>query len=79
MEVLIYSKNDCPNCQKAKSKLLKYNPTILMIGKDISREDFFLKFPNVKQVPQIVINNQHIGGYENLEKWITFNIKNDTE
>ena len=48
-----------------------------MLEKDISREDFFKKFPNVKHVPQIVINNQHIGGYEEVEKWLAFNKPNE--
>ena len=74
MEIVIYSKDNCPNCLKAKNKLNKHNPTIIMIGKDISRDDFFNKFPNVKQVPQIIINNELIGGYQDLEKWMAFNM-----
>ena len=73
MEVIIYSKNNCPNCLKAKNILSKYKPKILILEKDISREDFFKKFPAVRKVPQIVINNQHIGGYEEVEKWLALN------
>ena len=60
MEVIIYSKDNCPNCLKAKNKLSKHNPKVLMLDKDITKEEFFKKFPNVRQVPQVVINNQHI-------------------
>ena len=77
MDIVIYSKDNCPNCEKAKTKLLKYNPKILKIGKDISREDFITKFPEVKQVPQIIINSQHIGNYEALEKWLIYNIPDE--
>ncbi len=77
MEVLIYSKNNCPNCQKAKIKLSKFNPKILLLEKDITREEFFLKFPNAKEVPQIVINNKHIGGLKEVENWLAFNTEND--
>ena len=35
--------------------------------------EFLNKFPNSKTVPQIIINNSHIGGYEDLEKWLAFN------
>ena len=77
MEVLIYSKNNCPNCQIAKNKLSKFKPKEIMLGQDISREDFFKKFPNVKSVPQIVINNQNIGGLNDLEKWFAFNFPDD--
>tara|TARA_B100000965_G_C19201816_1_gene587740 strand:- start:11 stop:247 length:237 start_codon:yes stop_codon:yes gene_type:complete len=77
MEVLIYSKNNCPNCQKAKIKLSKFNPKILLLEKDVTREEFFSKFPNAKEVPQIVINNKHIGGLKEVENWLAFNTEND--
>ena len=73
MEVIIYSKDNCPNCLKAKNRLDKFNPRILKLGKDISREDFFQKFPNARTFPQIIINNKHIGTYNDLEKWLAFN------
>ena len=72
MEVIIYSKDNCSNCLKVKKKLKKYNPTILLLGKDITREEFFKKFPNSKIMPQVVIDNKHIGGYNDLEKWLAF-------
>ena len=73
MNVEIYSKENCPNCLKAKNKLAKYNPKIIILGRDITRESFFEKFPQSKQVPQVVINSKHIGGYEQVEKWLAFN------
>ena len=77
MNVLIYSKDNCPNCIKVKNILNKYKPKIFILGKDISREDFFNKFPNAKEVPQVIINNECIGGYKDVEKWIAFNTTND--
>jgi len=74
MKVIIYSKDNCTNCLKVKNKLSKYNPTILLLGKDITREEFFKRFPNIKSVPQVIINNKHIGGYKDVEKWLTFNV-----
>jgi len=73
MKVIIYSKDNCPNCLKVKKKLNKYNPKILILEKDISRDDFLKKFPNVKQVPQVIIDNKYIGGYTDVEKWLAFN------
>ena len=74
MEVIIYTKNNCSNCLKAKKRLSKFNPKIIILNEDINREEFFEKFPNTKTVPQIIIDNNHIGGYEDLEKWLAFNI-----
>ena len=77
MEVIIYSKDNCSICIEVKKKLRKYNPKILLLDKDITREEFFKKFPNSKTLPQIIINNNHIGGYEELKKWLAFNIPNE--
>jgi len=73
MKAEIYSKNNCPFCDKAKMRLAKYNPQIFMLDKDFTRNEFFQKFPNARTFPQIIINNQHIGTYDKLEKWLAFN------
>ena len=73
MEVEIYSKTNCVFCDKAKMRLQKHNPKIHMLDQDYNRDDFFKKFPNAKTFPQIIINDEHIGGYHELEKWLAFN------
>ena len=73
MNVKIYSKNNCSYCDKAKIRLKKYSPIILMLDKDYTRDDFFQKFPNAKTFPQILINDEHVGGYNDLDKWLAFN------
>ena len=73
MEVEIYSKTNCTFCEKAKIRLQKHSPTILMLDQDYSREDFFKKFPDAKTFPQIIIDKEHIGGYFELKKWLDIN------
>ena len=73
MEVEIFSKTNCVFCEKAKMLLQKHSPKIHMLDKDYTREDFFRKFPHAKTFPQIIINEQHVGGYHELEKWLAFN------
>ena len=73
MKAEIYSKNNCVFCDKAKMRLAKHNPQIFMLDKDFTREEFFQKFPNAKTFPQIIINNEHIGTYNQLEHWLAFN------
>ena len=73
MNVEIYSRTNCVYCDKAKIRLQKHNPKIHMLDQDYTREDFFTKFPNAKTFPQIIINNEHVGGYHELEKWLAFN------
>ena len=73
MKAEIYSKTNCIFCDRAKIRLAKYNPKIFMLDKDFTREEFFQKFPNAKTFPQIIINNEHIGTYNQLEQWLAFN------
>tara|TARA_B100001741_G_scaffold255402_1_gene217878 strand:+ start:93 stop:332 length:240 start_codon:yes stop_codon:yes gene_type:complete len=73
MKTEIYSKTNCIFCDRAKMRLSKYNPQIFMLDKDFTREEFFQKFPNAKTFPQIIINNEHIGTYNQLEQWLAFN------
>ena len=73
MEVEIYSKTNCVFCEKAKIRLQKHNPKIHMLDQDYSREEFFEKFPDAKTFPQIIINNEHVGGYFELKKWLETN------
>ena len=77
MEVKIYSKINCVFCDKAKIKLQKHNPKIFMLDKDYSREDFFKIFPNARTFPQIIINNEQVGGYSELKKWLDKNSFDD--
>ena len=73
MNVEIYSRTNCVYCDRAKIRLQKHNPKIHMLDQDYTREDFFAKFQNDKTFPQIIINDEHIGGYYELEKWLAFN------
>ena len=73
MKAEIYSKIRCVFCDKAKMRLSKYNPKILMLDIDYTKDEFFLKFPNARTFPQIIIDNKHVGGYHELEKWLAFN------
>ena len=70
--IQIYGKPACPSCTKAKqfceSNQLKYEYKSL--GTDYTREELLEQFPTARTVPQIIINSQKIGGYENLVKYV---------
>lgn len=75
MHALIYSKDNCPFCVKAKyifeSQNIPYKE--INIGRDITREEFLELFPDQKTVPLIFIDTQKIGGYSELVKHIEKN------
>tara|TARA_B100000925_G_C21865239_1_gene411792 strand:+ start:20 stop:277 length:258 start_codon:yes stop_codon:yes gene_type:complete len=72
MSVTVYTKDLCGYCDMAKATLdrmgIQYEAKKL--GTDITREELLEICPNARTMPQIVINNQVIGGYTELIKYI---------
>lgn len=68
--ITVYTKDNCPYCIKAKALLSSENIeyTERRIGIDITRDDFLEAFPNARTVPQIVFDEELIGGYDDLAK-----------
>ena len=70
MNIFIYSKSKCPNCVAAK-QLLK-SKGLKFIENDMDtetvRQAFHFAFPDVKQMPQIFINDQRVGGLAGLQQ-----------
>ncbi|RUR09280.1 glutaredoxin 3 [Legionella sp. km772] len=67
--IIIYSKDYCPYCTRAKELLLKKNQryTEFNIGKHPElRTEMISKSRGRTTVPQIFINGQHIGGCDDL-------------
>ncbi len=79
----VYSGDFCPYCSRAKSLLKKkglefseYN-----VRKDIQRQaEMQDRAPGARTIPQIFINNRHVGGCDDLyalerrgelDQWIT--------
>jgi glutaredoxin 3 len=79
-DVIIYSKDHCPYCTMAKTLLeklgIKYKE--LKIGVDVTREQLLEVVPQARTAPQIVINGQAIGGYDQLADYIENNNYNGT-
>lgn len=71
--ILVYTKDNCPYCVKAKALLKAQNMeyTEVRIGSDITRDEFLETFPNARTVPQIVFNGELVGGYDDLVKLLS--------
>ena len=71
MKVTVYSKPACQFCDKAKALLtqLKIEYTEKVVTKDISLEELFKELAKtVRTIPQIVIDENHIGGFNELRE-----------
>ena len=71
-EIIIYSKDICPYCNKAKALLQRkkakfdFQITEIKITNDRQKEEMISKSNGRMTVPQIFINNAHIGGCDDL-------------
>lgn len=70
---IVYGKSNCVFCTKAIELLLLKDLPYLYL--DVSVQDNLKKFKEIfvgiNQVPQITYNDMYIGGYTDLERYIT--------
>ena len=66
MKVEIYGKSRCTYCDAAKniSKQRNIDHEYFMLDADYTEEEFFEKFPTARTFPQIIVNGESIGGYQ---------------
>lgn len=75
MRAIIWSKDNCPFCVKAK-ELLSINSILFderVLGEKWSKQDLLKVVPNARTVPQIFIDNVYIGGYTDLVEHLSSN------
>ena len=67
----IYSKPACPYCVKAKALCEQngYEFKYYMLDEDFTREKKKKKFPTARTFPQITVDGESIGGFDQLQKW----------
>lgn len=78
LAVEIYSKKDCPWCEKAKKLFdnLSIDYKEFVLNEDYTKQELQEKVPGAKTVPQIFINNKHIGGFSELTTYLEESISN---
>ena len=70
MNIIVYSKSNCPNCTTAKALL--DSKGLDFIERSIEdqewRDVFTRQHPDIRQMPQIFINGQRVGGLAGLQQ-----------
>jgi glutaredoxin len=71
MTFIVYSKENCPHCQKIKQvfDLTEQKYVVYTLGVDFTPEDFYGKFGEGKTFPQVTTNEQNIGGCSETIKY----------
>lgn len=70
MKILVYTKSNCPNCTTAK-RLLSFKKLefdeIDVEAKPEALRALIELYPSVRQMPQILIDGQRVGGLAGLQ------------
>lgn len=64
MNFTVYTKDNCPYCYKIKQvlELTGSNFIVYNLGEDFTREEFIAEFGEGTTFPQIICNNEKLGG-----------------
>jgi glutaredoxin 3 len=75
MDIVIYTTPGCYYCEQIKElcRRADIEYTQYVVRKDISREDFVKKFPDVDTYPHVVIDGVDIGGLTDTAKYFVEN------
>jgi glutaredoxin len=70
MKAVVWSKDACPFCVQAKALLesrgIEFEER--NVSKDWTREQLLEAVPNARTLPQIFLDEAHIGGFAELRK-----------
>ena len=72
MKAIVWSKYHCPFCDQAKA-LLKSRDIQFeekKIGDGYTKEELLEHIPSARTVPQIIIDGELIGGFNELRKFL---------
>ena len=72
MKIVIYTKANCPNCVSAKQLLKSKGLGYWEFNTDekINLNELQSRAPDARQMPQIFINDERIGGFAGLREWL---------
>lgn len=76
MKAIVWSKPSCPYCIMAKKLLDQkgYEIEERVIGLGFTKVQLLEAVPLARTVPQIFLDNEHIGGYDDLVKYFEKNV-----
>lgn len=71
MKAVVWSKYHCPYCDQAKALLTQKGIEFeeRKIGDGFTKEELLEAVPNARTVPQIFLEDQLIGGFQELKQY----------
>lgn len=71
LNIEVWSQPSCPWCDRVKQLIVSkgHEYTEKMLGDTGTKEELFNKAPSVRSVPQVFINDQHVGGFNEVQEY----------
>jgi len=75
MNFAVYTRTGCPYCTQIKQVLegKKFNYREYILDRDFTREGFYSQFGAGSTFPQVVLNDQNLGGCTDTVKYLREN------
>ena len=72
MKAIVWSKDQCPYCDQAKALLKSRNIEFeeRNVSRDWTREQLLEAVPNARTVPQIFLDEELVGGFNELRQYL---------
>ena len=73
MKAIVWSKDQCPYCDQAKALLTSRNIEFeeRNVSHDWTREQLLEAVPNARSVPQIFVDKELVGGFNELRQYLS--------
>ena len=75
MKFTVYSKDGCPYCSKIEQvlRLTKLDHVVYKLGEHFTKDQFYNEFGEGSTFPQVVLNDQHLGGCTDTVQYLKEN------
>ena len=75
MKFTVYSKNNCPYCSKVKKvlELIEADFVVYDLDDHFTKDEFYSEFGKGSTFPQVIVNDEHIGGCTDTIKYLKEN------
>tara|TARA_B100000427_G_scaffold83940_1_gene68564 strand:- start:167 stop:424 length:258 start_codon:yes stop_codon:yes gene_type:complete len=70
--IKVYTIPSCSYCDKVKElfKIVELEYLLIVVGRDVTKSQFQYLHPNAVGFPHVIINDEEIGGLQNVAKYL---------
>lgn len=72
MKFTVYSKDNCPYCNKVKQvlELIEADYVVYDLDNHFTKDEFYSEFGKGSTFPQVIVDDEHVGGCTDTIKYL---------